>query len=106
MLEQSPSRVQNVGPITPLSPLGSGMPMMPPIYTPPATPMAIHGEFTNSRSIQPYGRFDNRRQNAMRVSRSPYYSSAGHHNHVDVNRIRDGIDVRTTVGVPNRFRVA
>ncbi len=33
----------------------------------------------------------------MRVTRSPYYHAAGHHNHVDVNRIREGIDVRTTV---------
>jgi hypothetical protein len=44
-----------------------------------------------------FGRHDGRRQNAMRVNRSPYYSAAGHHNHVDVNRIREGIDVRTTV---------
>ncbi|SPQ22724.1 f8625fbd-b7d2-42f0-902b-fa845fd9621f [Thermothielavioides terrestris] len=79
--------------------------MGPLFTTPPATPMAVHGEYTNPRSIQPYGRFDHRRQNAMRVHRSPYYNNAGHHNHVDVNRIRDGIDVRTTImlrNIPNK----
>lgn len=40
---------------------------------------------------------DGRRQNAMRVNRSPFYNVAGHHNHVDINRIRDGVDVRSTV---------
>jgi hypothetical protein len=44
-----------------------------------------------------YGRLDGRRQNAYRSSRGPYYATTSHHNHVDVNRIRDGIDVRTTV---------
>lgn len=71
--------------------------MTPLFTTPPATPMAMHGDFTSPRAVQSYGRFDSRRQNAMRVNRSPYYNNAGHHNHVDVNRIRDGIDVRTTV---------
>ena len=65
--------------------------------TPPNTPMAMHGDFTSPRSIQPYGRQDARRQSAMRVNRAPFFNNAGHHNHVDVNRIRDGIDVRTTV---------
>lgn len=39
----------------------------------------------------------NRRQHATRVSRSPFYQQANNHNHVDVNRIREGTDVRTTV---------
>jgi hypothetical protein len=38
-----------------------------------------------------------RRQNATRIARSPYYQQANSHNHVDVNRIREGTDVRTTV---------
>ncbi len=38
-----------------------------------------------------------RRQNATRISRSPYYQQTNSHNHVDVNRIREGTDVRTTV---------
>jgi hypothetical protein len=39
----------------------------------------------------------NRRHNATRVARSPYYQQTNSHNHVDVNRIREGTDVRTTV---------
>lgn len=39
-----------------------------------------------------------RRQNAMRVSsRSPTNSAASHHNVVDIARIQEGSDVRTTV---------
>ncbi|KAI1122901.1 RNA recognition motif 2-domain-containing protein [Nemania abortiva] len=47
----------------------------------------------------------NRRQNATRVSRSPYYQQTNSHNHVDVNRIREGTDVRTTImlrNIPNK----
>ncbi|KAI1818801.1 RNA recognition motif 2-domain-containing protein [Poronia punctata] len=46
-----------------------------------------------------------RRQNATRVSRSPYYQQANSHNHVDVSRIREGTDVRTTImlrNIPNK----
>ncbi|KAI0127893.1 RNA recognition motif 2-domain-containing protein [Xylariales sp. AK1849] len=54
-----------------------------------------------------YPRHDSRRQNAMRVHRSPYHhhNVSGQHNHVDVNRIREGIDVRTTImlrNIPNK----
>ncbi|KAF2969257.1 hypothetical protein GQX73_g4363 [Xylaria multiplex] len=47
----------------------------------------------------------NRRQNATRVSRSPYFQQTNGHNHVDVNRIREGTDVRTTImlrNIPNK----
>ncbi|KAI0546247.1 RNA recognition motif 2-domain-containing protein [Xylaria curta] len=47
----------------------------------------------------------NRRQNATRVSRSPYFQQTNSHNHVDVNRIREGTDVRTTImlrNIPNK----
>ncbi|KAI1464745.1 RNA recognition motif 2-domain-containing protein [Daldinia caldariorum] len=57
------------------------------------------------RQFQNFGRSDGRRQNAMRIARSPYYNPANHHNHVDVSRIRDGIDVRTTImlrNIPNK----
>ncbi|GJC86854.1 meiosis protein mei2 [Colletotrichum liriopes] len=40
-----------------------------------------------------------------RVNRSPHYTVASHHNHVDVNRIREGTDVRTTImlrNIPNK----
>lgn len=43
---------------------------------------------------RPYGR----RQNAVRgTSRPPFGNTVGQHNVVDVNRIRQGLDVRTTV---------
>ncbi|KAK4123256.1 hypothetical protein N657DRAFT_681376 [Parathielavia appendiculata] len=107
VVDQTPTRGQGVAPMPPMSPMSGSMPIMAPLYntTPPATPMAMHGGFTSPRGIQPYGRLDSRRQNAMRVHRSPYYNNAGHHNHVDVNRIRDGIDVRTTImlrNIPNK----
>ncbi|KAK1657102.1 RNA recognition domain-containing protein 2 [Colletotrichum godetiae] len=56
-------------------------------------------------SISPGSRAEPRRQNAARVNRSPYYNVASHHNHVDVNRIREGTDVRTTImlrNIPNK----
>ncbi|KAI1367729.1 RNA recognition motif 2-domain-containing protein [Xylaria arbuscula] len=46
-----------------------------------------------------------RRQNATRISRSPYHQQTNNHNHVDVNRIREGTDVRTTImlrNIPNK----
>ncbi|KAK4238586.1 meiosis protein mei2 [Achaetomium macrosporum] len=105
MVSQTPTRVPNVSQMGPISPLSGDLPIMSPLYTtPPGTPMAMTGDFSSPRSIQPYGRLENRRQNAMRVNRSPY-GNAGHHNHVDVNRIRDGIDVRTTImlrNIPNK----
>ena len=57
-----------------------------------------HHDYSSPRSSHTY-RPDGRRQNATRINRGPsnYYNQAGHHNHVDVNRIREGIDVRTTV---------
>ncbi len=103
ILNQTPTRGQGIGHMAPMTPMSGGMPVMGPLYstTPPATPMAMHGDFNSPRNMQPFGRMDSRldgrRQNAMRVNRSPYFNNAGHHNHVDVNRIRDGIDVRTTV---------
>ncbi|KAI1769594.1 RNA recognition motif 2-domain-containing protein [Hypoxylon sp. FL1150] len=57
------------------------------------------------RQFHPQSRTDGRRQNAIRVNRSPYYNATNHHNHVDINRIREGIDVRTTImlrNIPNK----
>lgn len=51
--------------------------------------------------MSPYAR----RQHALRVSRSPHHNAAGAHNIVDVNRIREGTDVRTTImlrNIPNK----
>ena len=44
-----------------------------------------------------FPRLDMRRQNAQRISRAPHFNTASNHNHVEISRIRDGIDVRTTV---------
>ncbi|KAI1862493.1 hypothetical protein JX265_009207 [Neoarthrinium moseri] len=54
-----------------------------------------------------FNRGEGRRQNAVRVHRAPYqhHNIGGQHNHVDVNRIREGIDVRTTImlrNIPNK----
>lgn len=71
-----------------------------PLYSSPASSHAIvpsQHDLTSPRQMQGLARHDGRRQNAMRVNRSSYHNAAGHHNHVDVNRIREGIDVRTTV---------
>ncbi|KAB5570434.1 RNA recognition motif 2-domain-containing protein [Coniochaeta sp. 2T2.1] len=48
---------------------------------------------------------DMRRQNAQRISRAPHFNAASNHNHVETSRIRDGIDVRTTImlrNIPNK----
>ncbi|KAH6636087.1 hypothetical protein F5144DRAFT_591361 [Chaetomium tenue] len=109
MLDQTPTRGQGVAHMAPMTPISGNMPLMTPLFntTPPDTPMAMHSDFTSPRSMQPYGRqaLDTRRHTAMRVNRTPYFNNAGHHNHVDVNRIRDGIDVRTTImlrNIPNK----
>jgi hypothetical protein len=70
-------------------------PLIGPVYTQfrPKLPSA-NGQNQGRLSC---GRSDSRRHNATRISRSPFYNLPGHHNHVDVTRIREGIDVRTTV---------
>lgn len=89
----APSNTANTGSYPIISPL---YPQLPPFLHLPGP-----GEYNQSRTHPyNYSRADSRRQNAARVSRSPYYNAASHHNHVDVSRIRDGIDVRTTVGLP------
>ncbi|KAK4216660.1 RNA recognition motif 2-domain-containing protein [Rhypophila decipiens] len=106
VMDQTPTRRGSTVPMTPLTPMSSGsMPMLTPIFTPPATPMTMQGEYLSPRGMQAYGRADSRRQNALRVNRSSFHNPGGHHNHVDVNRIRDGIDVRTTImlrNIPNK----
>ncbi|KAI8274836.1 hypothetical protein K4K60_009214 [Colletotrichum sp. SAR11_57] len=44
-------------------------------------------------------------KNPTQIGMSPYYNVTSHHNHVDVNRIREGTDVRTTImlrNIPNK----
>ena len=62
------------------------------------SPSFTSGDFMTPRQFQPpLGRGDGRRHNAMRIARSSFYNQNTHHNHVDINRIREGTDVRTTV---------
>ncbi|KAK3939950.1 RNA recognition motif 2-domain-containing protein [Diplogelasinospora grovesii] len=110
LLDHTPTRGQG------LASLSTSMPIMGSVCTPPASPsspMTVHGhghghghgDYGSPRPMHSYGRQDARRHSAMRMSRSPYYNAAGHHNHVDVNRIRGGIDVRTTImlrNIPNK----
>ena len=62
--------------------------------------------FSNHRDSNYFNRSNGRRQNAVRASQQSMRSrqfpnpAAGHHNHVDIHRIRQGIDVRTTVSMP------
>jgi hypothetical protein len=94
-------RVPPAGQIGAIGPMPPSYPMMRPVYqTPPSPALTVRNDFSPSRPSSGYPRFDSRRQNAARVTRSPYHNSASHHNHVDIGRIRDGIDVRTTVCYP------
>lgn len=82
----------------PLTPLSSPYSVGGRVYkTPPSPALTAHNGYSPSRNLPGVNRVDARRQNAMRISRSPYHNLASHHNQVEINRIRDGIDVRTTV---------
>ncbi|EFQ36757.1 RNA recognition domain-containing protein 2 [Colletotrichum graminicola M1.001] len=90
---------------------GQRLPSAPAMSSPTAYqfsgPVFSHSSHTVSAtgSMSPISRNESRRQGAARVNRSPYYNVASHHNHVDVNRIREGIDVRTTImlrNIPNK----
>ncbi|OHF00555.1 RNA recognition domain-containing protein 2 [Colletotrichum orchidophilum] len=69
------------------------------IFSQSSQGMSMMGSMSSGARAEP------RRQNAARVNRSPYYNVASHHNHVDVHRIREGTDVRTTImlrNIPNK----
>lgn len=86
---------------SPLTPFTPQYPVFGTLYqTPPSPALTAQNNYSPSRTFSGADRADARRQNAMRVSRSTYHSTATHHNHVDITRIRDGIDVRTTVSYP------
>ncbi|KAI4603421.1 hypothetical protein KJ359_003231 [Pestalotiopsis sp. 9143b] len=76
-------------------------PMQPRQSTMMNPDVLVPRQFGSQRAV------DTRRQNAVRVHRSPYqhHNITGQHNHVDVDRIREGIDVRTTImlrNIPNK----
>jgi hypothetical protein len=64
---------------------------------PPSPALTVHHTHSPLESLSDFGRTEARRQSAPRVIRPSFNNGANHHNHVDVSRIRDGIDVRTTV---------
>lgn len=99
LLDQTPTRRgTSVASFSPMTPMSAHTSMsLSPVFTPPTTPMTYTNSYSSPRGMTPY---TGRRQNAARVTRSPYNNAAGHHNQVDVERIRSGIDVRTTVSVP------
>ncbi|KAK4227949.1 putative meiosis protein [Podospora fimiseda] len=115
VIDQTPTRGQGIGgPQQPLTPM-RGWPVPPPFYaqTPPVTPLGQYGgyqgEYASPRNMQmqPYGRQNfHHRHNAMRVARSPQHGGSGSgHNIVDVRRIQEGTDVRTTImlrNIPNK----
>ncbi|KAI0883439.1 RNA recognition motif 2-domain-containing protein [Annulohypoxylon maeteangense] len=108
-LSMSPSYVLDQG-----TPRTYGSVLQPSNYSLVSPAMSQHNSLASTdlmtpRQFQNIGRLDGRRQNAMRISRSPYYNSANHANHVDINRIREGTDVRTTImlrNIPNKVHQA
>ncbi|ERT01476.1 hypothetical protein HMPREF1624_02725 [Sporothrix schenckii ATCC 58251] len=77
-----------------------------PIVFPPGTPMStiVHQGYDGGQRHGPMVRYGNRR-GVMRMDRSMQFGPNGHHNQVDVKRIRDGVDVRTTImlrNIPNK----
>ncbi|KAM0819194.1 putative RNA recognition motif 2-domain-containing protein [Seiridium cardinale] len=97
MLDPVSTRIHNMLPTGNYSWVG-------PMYS--QQPAMMSPDFMTPRQFA-YQRGDGRRQNAIRVHRSPYqqHNVSGQHNHVDVDRIREGIDVRTTImlrNIPNK----
>ncbi|KAM6486291.1 RNA recognition motif 2-domain-containing protein [Trichoderma sp. SZMC 28011] len=107
MLDSSFLPTAQTGSGSPLTPFAPQYPIFGTLYqTPPSPALTSHNSYSPSRTFSGAAeRADARRQNAMRISRSTYHSTTTHHNHVDINRIRDGIDVRTTImlrNIPNK----
>ncbi|KAJ4391321.1 hypothetical protein N0V93_004938 [Gnomoniopsis smithogilvyi] len=74
-------------------------------------PMSGRISFSSPRPSQgfqrssEFHRSNDRRQNATRVNRAHFSPPGPHHNHVDINKIREGTDVRTTImlrNIPNK----
>ncbi|OAQ80429.1 meiosis protein MEI2 [Purpureocillium lilacinum] len=98
--------VSDPGPVSPMPPVSPSYPVLGQLFhTPPSPALTSHNSYSPSRPLSGFHRGDARRQNAMRVNRSPYHNISSHHNHVDISRIREGIDVRTTImlrNIPNK----
>lgn len=110
------SSIMSRGPSTPapsnstfatMSPMSSDVSIMSPFSSRQSSGSVVsvqHG-YSNPRQGQSHYRSDGRRQNATRISRG-YFSPPGpHHNHVDIQKIKEGTDVRTTImlrNIPNK----
>lgn len=95
---------------------GAGLHMMSPVSStfsmiPPLSPQLTGSvnstqlSFPSPRLGQAFHRSNDRRQNALRVNRGHFSPPGPHHNHVDINKIREGTDVRTTImlrNIPNK----
>ncbi|EFX00571.1 meiosis protein [Grosmannia clavigera kw1407] len=95
--------------LDPYGPHGHNMTPMPggtPLVFPPGAPVStIMGHHGYDRSSTVASRYNNRRGGALRIDRNLHYNPNGHHNQVDINRIREGVDVRTTImlrNIPNK----
>lgn len=89
---------RNQGSVSPNNNVPSSYSVLSPLYcAPPSPALTAQNSYSPSRAVPGFLRPDGRRQNATRVSKVASNGAANHHNHVDVSRIRDGIDVRTTV---------
>jgi hypothetical protein len=99
LLDRYPGTPQALplGPLSPMTPLSPGYRMIRSIYhSPPSPALTSPHSSSPSRAASGYISSDGRRQNAARVARANH-GAGSHHNHVDTARIREGIDVRTTV---------
>lgn len=89
-----------------MSPLSSPFSMMAPLSPQLTGPMnSPQHSFPSPRLSQAFHRSNERRQNALRVNRGHFSPPGPHHNHVDINKIREGTDVRTTImlrNIPNK----
>ncbi|KAF3770366.1 hypothetical protein M406DRAFT_285012 [Cryphonectria parasitica EP155] len=89
-----------------MSPMSPAFPMTrSPFSSPLSKSISTRVSFPSPRLAQGFQRSDPRRQNAMRVNRSHFSPPGPHHNHVDIKKIQEGIDVRTTImlrNIPNK----
>jgi len=75
----------------------ASVPFVGPMFTQHHVQFRGHDDYSPRRQFAAFGSIENRRQNATRIARGPHFNTANHHNHVDIERIRGGHDVRTTV---------
>lgn len=77
-------------------------PMVGPAYGPVRFPARSQDHYGGHRQVLGYP-MDNRRQQVVRVTRGSQHGGGQNHNSVDVDRIRTGQDVRTTVCLSTQY---